>query len=189
MGETPEDQITILLQSMRQGDVAARTRLAAAVYPELKRIAAKQMQHERLDHTLQPTALVHEAFVKLAGGSDWAMQNRGHFFAVASQVMRQILVDHARQYRSLKRGGGGAAAEIQEWHLITSEKPDVVIEVDRLLTRLENLDERQAQVVVMRYFAGFAEDEIAHALGISVRTVKRDWSMARAWLRKELAAS
>ncbi|WP_321478088.1 sigma-70 family RNA polymerase sigma factor [uncultured Paludibaculum sp.] len=186
MGGPPDDQITLLLRSMRQGNVLARTQLAAAVYPELKRIAAKHMQHERPDHTLQPTALVHEAFVKLVGTNEWLMENRGHFFAVASQVMRQILVDHARQHLSLKRGSGGPLAEIQEWQAVTSDRPELVIDIDRLLSRLEVIDERQAQVVVMRYFAGFAEDEIAAALSISVRTVKRDWSMARAWLLKEL---
>lgn len=174
---------------MRQGDVTARTRLAAAVYPELKRIAARQMQAERLDHTLQPTALVHEAFVKMAAGGEWTMQNRAHFYAVAAQVMRQILVDHARQHLSLKRGQGAIAAEIQDWQAITSANPDVVIEVDRLLTRLEHIDPRQVQIVEMRYFAGFSVEEVAGLLDISERTVKREWSMARAWLRKELAAS
>lgn len=188
MGEMPQDQITQLLHRMRQGDPTARTRLAAAVYPELRRIAAKQMQNERPDHTLQPTALVHEAFVKMAGNSDWSMQSRGHFFAVAAQVMRQILVDYARQRRSLKRGRGVAGDEIHDWQMVTNDDPDRVLDIDRLLTRLEAVDDRQAQIVVMRYFAGFGMEEIADALQISVRTVKRDWSMARAWLRKELAA-
>ena len=188
MGQTPTDQITLLLQQMKQGDRMARNTLAALVYPHLKKAAIQQMRRERPGHTLQPTALVNEVFLRLAGRTDVTWQNRSHFYALASELMREILVDHARRRNAAKRGGGKVVAEIEEWQAQIDEHPEIVIEVDRLLTRLNALDERQAQVVQMRFFAGLTEEEIAETLGISERTVKRDWSMARAWMLKELSA-
>lgn len=187
MIENRPEGITQLLQALGGGDSAARARLVAAVYPELRKLAQQQMRRERPDHSLQPTALVHEVFLRLAGIDELAVANRGHFFALAAQLMRQILVDHARRRQAVKRGAGLEPVEIREgmgWH---EEHPELLVEVDRLLTRLETLDRRQAQVVEMRFFSGFSEGEIAEALSVSERTVKRDWTMARAWLSKELS--
>jgi RNA polymerase sigma-70 factor, ECF subfamily len=188
MGEPLPDQITLLLEKMQVGDDGARAELVSLVYPRLKKLAARQMRGERPDHTLQPTALVNEVFLKLAAGKGVAWQNRNHFFALSAALMRQILVDHARHRKAAKRGGGATATDVEDWHAQFHERPEVVLEVDKLLTRLNALDSRQAQVVEMRYFAGFSEGEIAEVLGISERTVKRDWKMAQAWMRKELSA-
>lgn len=187
MGEAESGQITLLLERMRLGDSAARASLAALVYPELKKIAARQMRRERPDHTLQPTALVHEVFLRLVSGGEVPLQNRNHFFALSAELMRQILVDHARRRTAAKRGGGAKLLDVQEWQARIDENPELVLEIDRLLSRLTLLDRRQAAVVEMRYFGGLTEDEIAETLGISGRTVKRDWTMARAWMRKELS--
>jgi RNA polymerase sigma factor (TIGR02999 family) len=188
MGEPLPDQITLLLEKMQVGDDDARAQLVSLVYPQLKKLAAHQMRGERSDHTLQPTALVNEVFLRLAGGAEIAWQSRNHFFALSAALMRQILVDHARRRRAAKRGAGTTSIEIQEWHAQLHDRPEVVLEVDKLITRLNSLDSRQAKVVEMRYFAGLSEGEIAEVLGISERTVKRDWNMARAWMRKELSA-
>jgi RNA polymerase sigma-70 factor, ECF subfamily len=187
MGELLPDQITLLLNKIQVGDDVARAELVSLVYPQLKRIAAQQMHGERPNHTLQPTALVNEVFLRLAGGAKIAWQGRNHFFALSAELMRQILVDYARRRRAAKRGGGVTSIEVQEWHAELHDRPEVVLEVDKLLTRLSALDMRQAKVVEMRYFAGLSEGEIAGVLGISERTVKRDWNMARAWMRKELS--
>ncbi len=188
MGLTSPDDITSLLHSMRHGDGEARARLISLVYPQLKQIAAQRMRGERRDHTLQPTALVHEVFLRLAGAAEVEWRNRSHFFALSAELMRNILVDAARRRRTVKRGGNAELVEIRESLTQVVERPDIVLEVDRLLTRLHLLDSRQAKVVEMRYFAGLTEQEIAAALGVSERTVKRDWNMARAWMLKELSA-
>src|SRR5262249_42482289 len=151
------------------------------------RIAAQCMRAERRDRTLQPTALVHEAFVRLASGADVDWRDRRHFFALAAELMRHILVDAARRRRSAKRGGAASVVELDEVHGWIAERPELVLDVDRLLGRLEALDARQARIVEMRYFAGLTEREIADILGVSERTVKRDWSMARAWMREQLS--
>jgi RNA polymerase sigma factor (TIGR02999 family) len=183
------DAITLLLQQMRGGDEDARSRLIALVYPQLRRIAAHCMRAERRDHTLQPTALVHEAFVRLASGAGVDWRDRAHFFALSAELMRRILVDAARRRRSLKRGANVEAVELDEAHGWVIERPDVILGVDRLLERLAALDARQARIVEMRYFAGLTEPEIAEILDVSERTVKRDWSMARAWMRQQLTTS
>ena len=187
MADTESHQITLLLDRVREGDAAARVKLAAMVYPELRKMAGERMRHERPDHTLQPTELVHEAFLRFAGGNRITAQNRNHFLAISAELMRQILVDHARRRRAAKRGGGAEVLELKTWQAQIEERPDLVIEIDQLLTRLSALDARQAKVVEMRYFSGLTEDEIAQTLGISERTVKRDWNMARAWMRRELS--
>jgi RNA polymerase sigma factor (TIGR02999 family) len=172
---------------MQDGDGDARTRLITLVYPELRRMAARRMRGEQPGHTLQPTALVHEAFLRLAGTKDIVWENRAHFFALAAEVMRNVLVDAARRRRAAKRGSGARAASLDEWDGEVYDRPDLILDVDRLLERLRAMDARQAQVVEMRFFAGLTEREIADAMDISERTIKRDWSMARAWMRKELA--
>ena len=187
MSQAQPDQITLLLQRLRHGDSGARNVLVSLVYPHLKKMAAQQLRRERPGHTLQPTALVHEVFLRLAGDEGVAWQNRSHFYALSAELMRQILVDYARRRRSAKRGGGAAVLELEEWQARIEEHPERVLDVDRLLTRLSSLDERQAKVVEMRYFAGLTEEEIAEALGVSERTVKRDWTLARAWMLKELS--
>jgi RNA polymerase sigma factor (TIGR02999 family) len=188
MGAQPQYQITQLLEQVRQGDREARAMLAAAVYPELKRAASERTRRERPNHTFQPTALVNEAFLRLIEANQINSQNRSHFFAIAAELMRQILVDYARRRLAAKRGGGAEVVAFEDWQSGIEERPDTVIELDRLITRLSALDRRQAQVVELRYFSGLSEDEIAEALGISPRTVRRDWNMARAWMKKELSA-
>ena len=187
MSPAEPDDITLLLKRMQDGDGDARTRLITLVYPELRRMAARRMRGEQPGHTLQPTALVHEAFLRLAGTTDIVWENRAHFFALAAEVMRNVLVDSARRRRAAKRGSGARAASLDEWDGEVYDRPDLILDVDRLLERLRAMDARQAQVVEMRFFAGLTEREIADALAISERTIKRDWSMARAWMRKELA--
>ena len=188
MSPAEPDDITLLLKRMQDGDGDARTRLITLVYPELRRMAARRMRGEQPGHTLQPTALVHEAFLRLAGTKDIVWENRAHFFALAAEVMRNVLVDAARRRRAAKRGSGARAASLDEWDGEVYDRPDLILDVDRLLERLRSMDARQAQVVEMRFFAGLTEREIADAMDISERTIKRDWSMARAWMRKELAS-
>lgn len=183
-------EITLLLDQMQHGDDSARTKLITLVYPQLKRLAAGRLRGERTDHTLQPTALVHEAFVRLSGTSNIEWRNRAQFFGLVAEIMRNVLVDAARRRRASKRGNAARAVELDDLadpEVSIHEHPDIVLDVDRLLVRLHALDRRQAQVVELRYFAGLTEPETARTLGISERTVKRDWNMARAWMRRELS--
>jgi RNA polymerase sigma-70 factor (ECF subfamily) len=190
MGAPPGD-ITALLAGMRNRDGTAESRLASLVYGELRRIAARYMRRERSDHTLQATVLVHDAYVKLmAQDKDW--QNRAHFFAVASSVMRRILVDHARGRHAEKRGGDAVKVEIdrEDAHpglVFTPERSEQILALDEALSRLMILDERQFKIVEMRFFGGMTDQEIADVLEISVRTVVREWVSARAWLHAELS--
>jgi RNA polymerase sigma-70 factor (ECF subfamily) len=173
-------QITQLLNDLRDGDASAKSKLMPLVYPELRKIAAKYMRRERSDHTLQATALVHDAYLRIVGNqSQW--HNRVHFFAVAAEVMRQILVDHARRRRAIRRGGGGARVELVESLLVCTDSADMVLEIDGAIEKLAQLDPRQANIVVLRFFGGLTDEEIAEVEGISARTVRRDWNMARAW--------
>lgn len=178
--------ITQLLSRLRSHDSGAESELFQKIYPDLHRIAARHLQNERPGHTLQPTALVNEVYLRLIGKGDVDWQNRSHFFAVAARVMRRILVDHARGRNAAKRGGGVSPAALEEVPLLSNEQSALVLAVHECLERLGKLDQRQAQVVEMRFFGGLTEDEIAVVLGISARTVKRDWIMARAWLNAEL---
>lgn len=180
--EADRQDITELLNGLREGDQNARSQLIALVYPELRRIAAQYMNRERGGHTLQPTALVHEAYLRIAGQQDQIWQNRNHFFAVASQVMRQVLVDHARRHAAAKRGGGAPQVEFNDRLLFESRNAHLALEIDDALEQLAKVDARQADVVVYRIFGGLTEEEIADVLNVSARTVKRDWRMARAWL-------
>lgn len=180
--------ITQLLAAIRSGSEDAPSRLAELVYQDLHRIARRRMAAERRGHSLQTTALVNEAYLQIVGLKDQNWQNRCHFFAVASKVMRQILVDHARAVRAEKRGGPDARAV----PLDINQPADVVeidtmLLVDAALSRLEKLDARQCRIVELRYFSGLTEDEVAEVLGISARTVKRDWQMARLFLRDQIS--
>ena len=180
------ENITRLLAEARAGHTGAQSELIEAVYPELRRMAANLLQAERPDHTLQPTALVNEAYLRLLGhaGVDW--KDRVHFFAAAAQAMRRILVDHARMRRARKRDGALHRVELTDALAISDDRLDQVIEIDEALTRLEVRDPRQCRVVELRFFGGLIDTEIADVLGIAPRTVSREWTLARAWLYGEL---
>jgi RNA polymerase sigma factor (TIGR02999 family) len=187
MDPRPAGDITILLSAASSGDENASAALAERVYDELKRIARKRMRHERPGHTLQPTALVNEAFVKLLGGAHRSWQGRGHFFAAAGRLMHRILIDHSRAGRAQKRGGQFARKVTLDANVPdNSVSSDQVLAVRQALARLRQLDPRQCLVVELRLFNGLTEQQVAHALGMSERTVKRDWNMALAYLHGEM---
>jgi RNA polymerase sigma-70 factor, ECF subfamily len=177
--------VTQLLKAMASGDPAAGERLLPLVYAELHRLASSYMRRERQDHTLQPTALVNEAYLRLAGDEvDW--QNRQHFIGVAARVMRRVLVDHARTHNAAMRGGGLKRVDLEEGVAISKERSEEILSLDEALKRLTELNPRQAQVVELRYFGGLSVEEIGGILGIAPRSVKRDWALARIWLYEQL---
>jgi len=178
--------VTQALADLSAGDPAALDRLLPAVYGQLHQIAQRELRRERPDHTLTPTALVHEAYLKLVQLDRVSWQDRSHFFAASAGSMRRILISYARQRRAAKRGGGAVAVGLGDVVLAAAERPDDLLALDEALTRLEALSERQARVVELRYFAGMEVEEVATALGLSPATVKRDWVAARAWLNREL---
>jgi RNA polymerase sigma-70 factor (ECF subfamily) len=180
-------QITHLLLAWGEGDQTALEKLMPLVYEELRRVAARHMRRQGPGHTLQTTALVNEAYVRLIDSSQVRWQNRAHFFAVSAQMMRRILIDFARSRRYLKRGGGAQQVSLDETLAVAPERGSDLLELDEALTRLAALSERQAQIVELRYFGGLSEEEAAEALKISVRTVQRDWNLARLWLYRELS--
>lgn len=179
--------ITELLAEVHQGNMEAQSLLASLVYDELHRRATGYMLAERRDHSLQPTALVHEAFLRLVNSDNRSFQNRSHFFAAAAQVMRRILIDYARNRGAEKRGGGQFRMSLDDAIVFSTENFDEWIAVDNALNHLAERDSRLAKIVEMRFYAGLTEDEISEVLGISPRTVKRDWRVAKAWLRAELS--
>lgn len=182
-------QITMLLQKVGQGDKGSESQLLDLVYSELHRLASSYMRRERKDHTLQPSALVNEAYVKLIGAQEVSWQNRGHFYAAAARVMRNILIDYARTRSAERRGGAPQRSPLRDDMLMVEEDPDQFLLLDAAMNRLAKLDERQAKVVEMRFFGGLNVEETAAALSISEKTVKRDWAVARAWLEAELSES
>jgi RNA polymerase sigma factor (TIGR02999 family) len=182
-------EITQLLGEAREGKPEAHSRLAAVVYGELHRLAVYHMHNERPDHSLQATVLVDEAFMRLIGSGDRNWQNRAHFFAAAAQVMRRILIDYARNRRTEKRGGGRWKVDLEKAAVFSNENCEEWIAVDQALGRLAQRDARMARIVELRYFAGLTEEEVAEALVISARTVKRDWRVAREWLRADLSTA
>jgi RNA polymerase sigma factor (TIGR02999 family) len=187
MDEAP-GEVTLLLAQMKRGDKQATARLIPLVYEELHRLAVHYMRDERPGHTLQPTALVHEAYLRLVGQkrADW--KNRAQFMGVAAQLMRRILVDYARQRVTAKRGGGAVKVDGDSLEVgVTAAQSEELLAVDEAVRRLAGLDARQSQVVEMRYFGGLTVEETAEALGVSPRTVHLDWAMAKAWLRAELS--
>lgn len=186
MNEKQPSEITLILQDWNNGDEAAKEQLLPFVYNELKRRARYLMSKERSNHTLQPTALVHEAFVKLTeqSGIDW--QNRSHFYGFASRMMRQILVDHARHHTAAKRGAKPIHFSLDDVQIPIEERADSILALDEVLERLEEFDEQQAKLVEMKFFGGLSNQEIAENLGISERTVGREWQAARLWLYREL---
>lgn len=178
--------VTQLLHDWRSGDKDATSRLMELVYRELHRMASREMRRERSEHTLQTTALVHEVYLRLCGGEPIQWRDRTHFFAVAAQQLRRVLVDHARRVRSAKRGGNIVATLFDSdgaaWPL-----DERLLAVDEALSRLETLDARAAKVIELRFFGGLTETEAADALSISIATLKRDWDFARSWLATQLA--
>jgi RNA polymerase sigma-70 factor, ECF subfamily len=179
-------EVTVLLDRLMAGDNSAEAALIERVYVELHRLAMARLKSERGGHTLQATALVHEAYLRLCRveGVEW--QNRGHFYRVAARIMRRILVDYARQRTALKRGDGSVAVSFDQAILVSTDQSRHALEVDDLLKQLARLSPRQAQVVEMRFFGGLTEKEIAVGLGVDVKTVCRDWAKARAWLHARL---
>ncbi len=178
--------VTLLLQQVRIGDKQAEADLMRLVYPELRRIAGRYLRREGMQHSLQPTALVNEAYLALAGQFVRGWQNRSHFFAVAAQLMRRILVDHARNRKAEKREGNRQKVELTEGLAFSDLQLDRVLAIDMALDRLAKFAPRGSQVVVLRFFGGLTEVEIAEVLQVHPRTVKRDWNVAKAWLYGEL---
>ena len=185
----PAGEITRLLAALKRGDRNAQSNLIDLVYPDLHAIARHYMLRERPDHTLQPTALCHEAYIRLMQDHALDWQSRAHFFAAASIVMRRILVDHARQRGAAKRPGGKQRVELDDFMAWNSPRFDQLLVLDEALTRLAEWDQRRARLVEMIYFGGLTEEEAGAVLGVSVRTVKRDWSAARAWLQAQFGRS
>jgi RNA polymerase sigma factor (TIGR02999 family) len=177
--------VTGLLNAWRGGNKAALDRLTPILYQELRRLAAAYMRRERPDHTLQPTALIHEAYARLVDQSVGSINSRTHFFGVAAHIMRQVLVDSARAHRSEKRGGGNVVQLDTALQVAAEFRPDL-LEIHEALERLAAFDERKAKVVELRYFGGLTREEVAEALGLTLATVKRDLALAEAWLRREL---
>jgi RNA polymerase sigma factor (TIGR02999 family) len=185
-GEPIQGEVTRLLREVKSGDTAASSKLIVLVYDELRRLGAHYMRQERGNHTLQATALVHEAYMRLVDKDSLELHNREHFFAVAAQAMRHILVDHARAHKAGKRGGAKQQVELNEALGVTNENPEEMIALDQALTRLAEFDARKARVVELIYFGGLTKEEVASVLDVAVETIYRDWKHARAWLHKEL---
>ena len=185
---TDTGDVTRLLQDWQSGDESALEQLVPLVYDELRRLAERSMRAERPDHTLQATALVHEAYVRLAG-VDAPLEDRIHFLSLAAKMMRRILVDHARSGRRAKRGGGAVKVELDKVALVSPEPSSELIDLDEALTRLAALDERKARAVELHFFGGLTYPETAEVLGVSPATVDRDLRMAKAWLYREVKRS
>ncbi|HEX8816023.1 MAG TPA: sigma-70 family RNA polymerase sigma factor [Terriglobales bacterium] len=188
MSETPSNHVTQLLVRWQQGDEAAVRELVPVVYGELRRLAQYYLQAERPGHTLQATALVHEAYVRLIGNEAPVVHNRDHFFAVAARLMRQVLVDHARARNAAKRDGGVrlSLSDIAGMPIATDEE---LLALDRALEELARIDERQMKIVELRFFGGLSSEATGRVLGISRATVDRDWATARLWLHREIRKS
>jgi RNA polymerase sigma-70 factor (ECF subfamily) len=184
MSESQE--VTMLLSALTNGEEGAASKLIPVVYDELRRLAGSYMRRERVDHTLQATALVNEAYLKLIEQRAVNWQSRAHFFGVAAQLMRRILIDYARGHTREKRGGEQKKVSLDEVFLFSEQQADELLAVDDSLNLLAKMDPRQARVVELRFFAGLSVEEAAEALGVSPKTVKRDWSVAKAWLYADL---
>jgi RNA polymerase sigma factor (TIGR02999 family) len=183
----PPQQVTDLLQAWSQGDQAALDSLFLLIYRELRSLAARHLRRERANHTLQPTALVHEVYLRLADWKDITWNDRLQFFAAASNVMRHILIDHARRYRAAKRGGGARRVVLDEAIGVPARQEIDLIALDEALTTLEDIDRPLSRIVELHYFGGLSIEETAQLQGCSVRTVARQWRAAKAWLHRELS--
>jgi RNA polymerase sigma factor (TIGR02999 family) len=185
---SPRD-VTALLGDWSRGNRTALGQLLPLVYAELRRVAARQLRNERADHTLQPTALVHEVYIRLVDQRQVDWQNRAHFFGVSAQVMRRILVDHARRHSASKRGEGVRCVSIDEAKDVAAASNEIpILALDHALDRLEKIDSALAKIVELRAFGGLTIEEAAHVLSVSPSTVKRDWRTAKAWLNHELGS-
>lgn len=184
-----ETEVTRLLEAWRGGDEQAGEALMPLVYQELRKIAGGYLSIERQDHTLQPTALVHEAYLRLVDQKNVRWQSRSHFFAVAAKIIRRILVDHARRHRSAKRGGSRERVPLSEVADLAVERPDQLLALDHALDQLELIDPQRAAIVECRFFGGLTGRETAEAIGCSRATVNRQWRLAKAWLYREMSAS
>ncbi|MGA2616084.1 MAG: sigma-70 family RNA polymerase sigma factor [Thermoguttaceae bacterium] len=187
MKSSRSSRVTQLLEKFEPGDRPAGKQLFAEVYTELRALAARYLHRERNNHTLQPTALVHEVYLKLVGQTSVDWQGRAHFLAIAAKAMRQILVDHARRHRAAKRGGNRHRITLDDNLVIESRRDVDLLALEDALTKLTKLDPRQAQMVELRFFGGLSIAEVAKVMGISKRSVEREWTMVRAWLRRELS--
>jgi len=191
-GDRTSGTVTVILEELRQGTPGAREELFRIVYAELKQLAAAKMRRQPGDHTLQPTALVHEAYLRLMGSEAPRFEDRSHFFGSAARAMRSILVDFARQRQSLKRGGGRAPSTLQDDDRAAGKAPDPdpaeILAVHEALEKLEAIDPDRSRVVELRFFGGLEMEEIAAVLGVAERTVYRSWNTARAWLFREMQA-
>jgi|SRR5579872_1088851 len=182
----PTSTISRLLESVRNGDAGAAAALTPLLYSELHRLAMHHMRNERVGHTLQATALVNEAYLKLIDNRDTNWQNRAHFLAIASQAMRRVLIDHARSKRRVKRGGMQQKVALEDVVIAAEEQTYDLVALDEALDRLAKVDARQSRIVELRFFGGLSVEQTAEVLKISPKTVKRDWAVARAWLHREL---
>jgi len=186
MQAQPDGEITRLLGAFKSGDPSAESRLMELTYRELRKIAAGHLRRERSGRSLQTADLVHEAYLRLVDQTSLPWRDRSDFFRIAAHVMRQILVDRARKRHAVKRGGGAPEISLDRALNIAEAQSADLLALEEALARLERVDTRQCQVVEMRFFAGMSEDEVAEVLGVSARTINRDWRMARAWLYKEV---
>ena len=185
----PQHEITQLLAQWREGNQSALDDLYPLVYDELHRLARRYMSRERKGHTLQTTALINEAYVRLVDQKNVPWANRSHFFAISAQIMRRILIDHARRNQYAKRGGGARQVSLEEAATVVPDQSEELLRLDEALKSLAEMDPRRSQVVELRYFGGLNNEEIAGVLHISENTVTRDWNMARAWLYQQLTGS
>ena len=186
LAEQPANDVTQLLKRYSNGDQEALAELIPQIYDELRRLASSYLRGERVDHTLQTTALVHEAYLRLVDQRQVEWSNRNHFFGVAAQMMRRILVDHARKHVSLKRGGSFARISLEQAAVFSRERPGELIVVDELLTRLASIDPQGSRIVELRFFAGLSLEETAEVTGLSTAKVRREWSATKAWLSREM---
>jgi len=191
VGYTPAEvdtpgEVTRLLGALKAGNKDAEAELLELVYPELRRMARHYLRGERTGHTLQPTALVNEAYLQLTRQLDKDLQGRSHFFAIAARLMRRILVDHARQKKAAKRDGARQQVELTESLVVSTDRLEEILYVDAALRRLAEFDARRAAVVELRFFGGMTEEEVGEVLNVAPRTVRRDWNVAKAWLHGEL---
>ena len=185
--EPPPTNVTLPLKRYSSGDRNALAELVPQIYDELRRLASSYLHGERLDHTLQTTALVHEAYLRLVDQKQVQWNNRNHFFGVAAQMMRRILVDHARKHVSLKRGGLFIRISLEQAAVFSRERPRELIAVDELLTRLASLDPQGSRIVELRFFAGLSLEETGDVMGLSTAKIRREWSVAKAWFIREMS--
>ena len=186
MSESKPTDFTRLLDAAGQGDPRASQKLLPLVYDQLRKAAQKQMAGERTDHTLQATALVHEAYLRLVGTQQTSWESRAHFYVAAAEAMRRILIEHARKRARIKRGGDRQRVSLNPVDLAETADPEEILSVEAAIRRLEERDSRMARIVRLRFFAGLSVEDTAETLGLSDRTVRREWALARAWLHREL---